>query len=327
MFRFLSRRIVLISFLTISVGTVLIGIFSYEWAKRTVQSEFADVSSSYFAKSNDSVAQYRSHMEETAKVMLENPVIAHELRQPNVSTEVQPVLDQFSLSLDVKLLGISIYQTNGTIYSLSRMSNVPSLDRLRDDARIRAFLNSSSSSSAWMLRDRNQTPDYVNFDARNGTLTYLTKAFDDHGSLLGLMLIDLDPNQLFDFFGTTNKLFGQSELFLLRGNDSIVYASGYTDQRAPAAGDLRNIKKEPEGSFQSAAGDRLVLFRTVLNADTKIVMSIPLQNADTELRALRVSIVAYTLLFGSLAVFLAVLLRASIIKPLSLLFKRIRSFV
>lgn len=325
-FRLLSRRIVFISFLTISVCTVLIGIFSYEWAKRTVHSEFAGVSSSYFAKSGDSIVQYMNSMEETAKVMLDNPVIAHEIRQPYVSTKVQPVLDNFSLSLDAKLLGISIYKTDGTLYSLSRMSNIPSLDQLREDARIRDFLTSSSAPSAWLLRDRDLAYYSVNSYAVNGTLTYLAKAFDDNGSLLGVMVIDLDLHPIFDFFGTTNKLFRDSELFLVGDNGEVVDASADAQKRAPAAGDLDPIKKDPKGSFISAKGHRLVLFQTVLNADAKMVMSLPLSNADSQLRALRWSIILYTFLFGALAVVLAVMLRGSIIKPLSQLYKRIRTF-
>lgn len=325
MFPLLSRRIVLISLLTISICTVLIGIFSYEWAKRTVRSEFVGVSSSYFAKSNDLIAQYMNHMEETAKVMLENPVIAHEIRKPGVSMEVQPVLDHFSQALDVKLLGISIYKPNGTLYSLSRMSNIPSLDQLREDSRIREFLTLSSPASAWLLRDRNLAQYYAY--SANDALTYLAKTYDDDGSLLGLMVIDLDVQPLFDFLSTTNELFRQSELFLVRGNEDVLYDPEDGVKRAPGAADLGKIKEDPKGSFVSTGGDRLVLFQSVLNLDSKMVMSIPLKNTDANLRALRMSIFWYSLLFGSLSVCLAVLLRSSIIKPLRQLYKRIRTFV
>jgi len=326
-FRLLSRRIVLISLITVTACTILIGLFSFQWAKRTVEAEFMGVSSSYFAKSNDLIVQYMNNMEEKARVILDNPVIAREIREPRVSREVQPVLDHFSQSLDVKLLGISIYKPDGTLYSLSRMSSIPTYEQLKEDAPVRDLLNRPSASSAWTLRNRNLAQYSVNFNRENGALTYLAKSYDDRGGLLGLMVIDLDVGTLFDFLGTTNKLFRQSQLFLIRDNEEGVYAAYAADRSAPGAADLRKIKRDPEGAFISADGSRLVLYQPILGADAKIAMSIPLKNIDGNLRTLRLSIVLYTVLFGLLAVALAILLRRSIVRPLSQLYKRIRAFV
>lgn len=327
MFRRLSRRIVLISLLTISICTLLIGIFSYQWAKKTVRSEFMTVSSNYYRNSNELIVQHMNYIEETAKVILNNPIIDHELEQTKVSTELQPVMDNLSSGLDVKLLGISFYKTNGTVYSLSRMSDLPTLDKLREDETINRFMDNAADKSKWTFRQQNLPYYYTNVVHSNGTLSYLLKAFRDNGSLLGMMVVDLDANKLFDFFSTDNALFRQNKLFLLLDGQTIGYPASDASRDTPDARDLSRIKKDPEGSFVSAKGDMLVLFQPILNSATKMVMNIPLNNSASMLQSLQMSILLYTLMSSSLAVVLAILLQRSIVRPLNQLYKRIKTFI
>jgi len=325
MFRHLSRRIVMISLLTISICTLIIGIFSFQWARKTVQSEFVEVSSNYFHNSNESLDQYLGYIEETAKVILNSPQIAFEIQQPKVSIELPGLLDDLSLGLNLKLLGISIYKTNGTIYSLSRMSNMPSLDKLKEDPNIRRFIDHSPEKFNWTFRYKNLS-SYGDSFSSNGTLSYLLKTFGENGVLAGIMIIDIDGNKLFDFFSTNNALFHQSKLFLLRDDESIAYSASVGNKDAAEPKDLNKIIKDPEGSYISANGDQLMLFQSVLNSDTKIVMGLPLSNSIEKLHSLRKSIIVFMLLSGSLAVLLSILLKNSIIRPLNQLYKRIRMF-
>lgn len=323
MFRHLSRRIVMISLLTITICTLVIGIFSYQWAKRTVQSEFIEVSSNYFRNSNESLDQYLGYIEESAKVLLNSPEIASEIQQNKVSTELPGLLDDLSLGMNLKLLGISIYKTNGTIYSLSRMSNMPSLDKLKEDPNIQRFIDNSAAKFNWTFRYKNLST-YGDSFRSNGTLSYLLKTFGDNGALLGVMIIDIDEDKLFDFFSNDNALFHESKLFLLRDDERVVYSLSDRDKEAAYPGDLAKIIKDPEGSLISAKGEQLMLFGSVLNSDTKIVMGLPLSNSFDNLHSLRKSIILFMLFSGSLAVLLSVLLKNSIIRPLNQLYKRIR---
>jgi hypothetical protein len=328
MFRRLSLRIVLITLSAIAICTILIGIFSFQWAKRTVQSEFIEVSSTYYRNSGELLSQYMNYVEESAKVMLNNPVVVRAVRQPQVSMELQPVLDNLSAGQNLKLAGISIYKTDGTVYSLSRMSNMPSLQALQQDERIRSFEGNSAQKSMWLFRSKdNVGRDYANSYSPNGALSYLLKTFDDSGSLLGIMIIDLDANKLFDFFSTDNALFRQSNLFLVRDGKDVGGSPLNASKEVPDAGDLAQITKDPAGSFISSRRDRLMLFHSVLGSSTKIVMDIPLRNATSKLHALPLSIVLLTLLSSTLAVLLAYLLKTSIVRPLTQLYKRIRAFI
>lgn len=329
MFRRLSRRIVIISLSTISVCTFIFGLFSYQWAKRTEQSEFIAISTNYYHNSYESLIQHMKYLEETAKVILTNPIVSRELQQTKVSTEIQPILDNFSIGLDSQLLGISIYQTNGTVYSLSRMSNLPTLDQLQGDRLIRRFMDNSSQTSVWVFRNNN-LPIYYFHDtpySSKGTFTCLLKAFNDTGALSGIMAIDLDANKLFDLFSNNTALFHPSRLFLIHDSQDIVSLAAYSSKEEPDPKDLQKIKKDPEGSFVSASGERLILFHSILNTDTQVVMELPLNNSMSKLHSLGTSLLLITLISISIAVLLALLLKMSIVRPLSQLYKKIKKFV
>ncbi|WP_248927205.1 hypothetical protein [Paenibacillus hamazuiensis] len=327
MFRLLSLRIVMIALSTISVCTILIAIFSFQWAKRTVQAEFIEVSNNYFRNSNEQLVQYMNSIEETAKVILNNPMMADEIRQPKVSMELQPVLDNLSVGLNLKVLGISIYKIDGTVYSLSRMSNMPPFQTLQENRAIRNFIGQSSEKSAWVIRDGEDGAGGT-ANRSGGTLTYLLKAFDDSGSLLGIMIVDLDAAKALDFFNTTNSLFRRSQTFLFHDGKNIARMLPDANKDALDTEDLDIIQQAPEGAFVSDSGDRLILFRPVLGSGTdKIVMDIPLENAMSKLHSLKVSLFLLTLLSSSLAVLLAVLLKRSIVRPLAELYKKIRAFL
>jgi hypothetical protein len=328
MFRRLSFRIVIITLATISICTILIGLFSFQWAKRTVQSEFKEVASNYYRNSGELLVQYMNYIEESAKVMLNNPTIVREIRLPKVSTELPPVLDNLAASQNLKQAGVSIYKTDGTVYSLGRMSNMPSFQTLQQDGRIRSFTDNSALKSTWLFRNKeNVGHDNANSYSSNGTLSYFLKTFDDNGSLLGMMIIDLDANNIFDFFSTDNALFRQSKLFLVRDGKDVGGSPLNANNEVPDAGDVEQIAKDPEGSFISSRGDRLMLFHSILDSNTKIVMDVPLRNATSRLRSLPLSLALLTLLSSTLAVLLAFLLKQSIVRPLTQLYKRIRAFI
>jgi hypothetical protein len=328
MFRHLSLRIVAITLSTIAICTILIGVFSYQWAKRTVQSEFIEVSSNYYRNSDELLVQYMNYIEETAKVMLNNPVVVRDIRQPQVSMELQPVMDNLAVGQNLKLTGVSIYKTNGTVYSLSRMSNMPSLQTLQQDERIRSFVDNSAQKSMWLFRNKETVGrNYASSYSPNGALSYFLKTFDDNGALLGIMIVDLDANQIFEFFSSDNTLFRQSKLFLVRDGKDVGGSPFNANKDVPDVADLQQITKDPEGSFVSSRGDRLILFHSVLDSNTKIVMDVPLRNATSKLHALPLSIVLLTLLSSTLAVLLAYLLKMSIVRPLTQLYKRIRAFI
>ncbi|KIL38639.1 hypothetical protein SD70_25045 [Gordoniibacillus kamchatkensis] len=326
MFHRLSRRIVSITLLSVSAFTVLIGLFSYQWAKKTVVSEFIGMSTHYFDSSCNLLAQNLNYIGETAKMIMNNPNVAVAIRNPAVSPEISLMLDSFAaMNLDIK--GITLYIPDGTSYSMSRLSNVPSLDKLREDDRIRRFLDDPEAKFLWISRYRGLTSYYNYQYGPNGTLTYLLKwsGDGDHGGLSGTMAVDLDAEKLFAFFQTSNAAFHENRLFLIRDGTDIVSSpiNGNDDKLSPR--DLPTINGSEQGWFLSADGSELILHRTVMSSNTQIVMAAPLKQSIARLSALRWSIILLTMFSGMFAVLLAVLLKTSIIRPLNHLYIKMKA--
>ncbi|PYI55553.1 cache domain-containing protein [Paenibacillus flagellatus] len=324
MFKRLSRRIVLITLLSVSAFTVAIGFFSYYWAKRTVLSEFIAVSTNYFQSSNDLLAQYLNYTGETAKMIANNPNVAGAVEKPHVSSEVSPLLDSLAYGMNTDIRGISLYKTDGTIYSLSGMSNLPSLEQLRQEEPIRRFIESAEPKSMWISRYKHLSSYYNYRYGANGTFSYLLKWTDDRGAVSGIMVIDLDANRLFGFFQTDNSIFVQNRLYMLRDGDNLIRSSPGDQAESLDPDDLGQLTGS-EGKFVSADGGRLILYNTIMDSNTKIVASIPLKQSISHLSAMKGAVVLLALFSCIGAALLAAMLRTSIVRPLSQLYVKMKA--
>lgn len=328
MFRRLSRRIVLITLLSVSVCTLAIGLFSYQWAKKTIVSEFVDVSSNYYQNSYDLLQQYLNYIGETAKMIASNPNVAREIQKTDASSsDLSQLLDGITFGMNLEIRGISLYKEDGSVVTLNRMSNVPPLEALTEDERIRRFVGDPGTKFMWISRYKNLSLYYNGQYRENGTYSYLLKWAGDKGDPLGMMVIDLDLDRLFNFFNTENVMFQDNRLLLLRDGDNWASSSpnGKNDGGF-ALSDLAQIKNAREGRFISHQGDKLVLYRELMDPDTKIVMTIPLKHSITRISGLKQSILSLSVLSVLIAAMLALMLKASIVRPLTHLYTRMRAF-
>ncbi|UUZ93621.1 cache domain-containing protein [Paenibacillus sp. P25] len=327
MFKKLSRRIMLITISGLSFCIAVMGVFAYQWAKKTVLFETVQVSSNYFRSSNDLLEQYLNYIGETAKMIANNPGITETAWRPNVPpSKVSLLLDRLTFGMNMDVKGISLYRPDGTVFTLSGMSNVPSMEKLKEEEPIRRFMNDSGEQWKWLSRYKNLSPYYYDRYSTNGTFSYLLKWTVSEGGTPGTMIVDLDADKLFGFFRTDNDLFRHNCLFLIRDGENIVHSSlsGSADDAAPQ--DLTQLNNGLEGRFISADGDQLYLYHTVMNSNVKIVVSIPPRDSVSNLSALKWSIVLLGPLSGLFAVILALMLKRSVTRPLAQLYGRMRAF-
>lgn len=326
MFKELSRRIVLITLLSVSVFTVGTGIFSYQWAKRTITGEFVEISSNYFQSSNDLLEQYLNYIGETAKMIANNPNLAAAVQSSDRTVAVPRLLDSFAYGMNLDIMGVALYTADGMIYSLSKISNVPPMEELAKAPRIRAFLNDPDQTSLWHSRYRNLSSFYNYQYSKEGTFSFLLKWAASDGSPPGTLVIDLDINKLFSFFVSSNAMFRDNGLFLVRDGTDLVVSSSNPEPDGLNSGILRKISSGTEGSFLLQDREQLYLYSTVMDSNVKVILAIPFRNSLASLSALRWSITLLALLSCLLAVVLAFMVKSSIIRPLTRLYTRMKAF-
>jgi len=327
MFKRFSRRILLITLVSVSAFATASGLFSYYWAKRTVLSEFVSVSSNYFQTSRELLEQYLNSTGETAKVIANNPNLAVAARGPNAYGEVPRLLDVLASGMNPDIRGIALYAADGTVYSLSRMSNLPSLKQMMAEEPVRRFLEDGKRQSAWISRYRDLSSYYDYRYVENGTFSFLLKTGQGGESgVPGTMVVDLDAVQLFRFFASDHPFFAGNRLYLVRDGTDIVPSASGSEASPFAEDDLRRVNGGTGGRFTSEDGSRLVLYETILESNAKIVAAIPLQSSYAHLSPLGRTVLLLGLLSGAFALALAFWLRAGIVRPLSQLYERMKSF-
>ncbi|WP_080839146.1 hypothetical protein [Cohnella massiliensis] len=326
MFKKFSRRIALITIVSVSAFTAVVGALAYEWAKRTVVSEFAAISANSFQSSFELLEQFLNATGETAKMIANNPNLAVAVGSPNAFGEASLLLDSLAYGADLNILGISLYRPDGTVYAMSGMSNFPPFEQLAAETAVRRFLDDPDLQTMWVSRYRNLASYYNYRYVENGTFSLLLKGASVREAMTGtVMVFDLETVALFDFFVTNNALFSQNRLFLVRdGSDIVRYASG-PGEEAIEADDLRRLNESPGGRFVSIGGDRLILHETILGSNTKIVAAVPLTGSLSRLEPLKGAVLLLGLVSAAGAVAAAIWLRASIVRPLNQLYLKMKS--
>lgn len=320
MFKRLSRRIVLFILLSISVITVAIGVYSYSWVRNTVISEYIEMSLNYAHSSNDLMTQYLNYVAETGKMIASNPSVSTAISRPNASSEVTTLLDNLALSMNIDIAGVTLYMEDGNHYSISKLSNVPALENIAEDQRVSHFMDEPESIEMWISR-YNLSAYYNQLYSAEGVFSYLLK-FSIQGKK-GLMVIDLNPRKLFEFYESDNPLFQHQQLFLVRDGENIIRAFQAEQDEAQAPLDLHKINAHKDGWF--LAKDQLVIHDTIKSSNTQIVMSSPLQHSTSQLSALRWSIIVLSFLSGVIAIVISGMLKNSIIRPLTSLYSRMKA--
>lgn len=147
-------------------------------------------------------------------------VIADELYEPAGQSLMQKLEDTCNYSL--KINAVTAYSRSGAVYTSATVAQVPSLETLRLDGGIAAFLDGDEESYI-SLRTRYMAGIYNNtlYDERMGIITCCRKVYKE-GQLAGWIFTDILPANLYSYvFG--EGLFEDAVAFLVTGDGYFSY--------------------------------------------------------------------------------------------------------
>lgn len=326
MFRQLSQRIILIFLLSVWISTCILSIIAYRWAERTLTTQFTDISLNYFRSSDDRLTHFLKYTEENFKLIANHPEITKAMVDPVFSLEASRLMNSLVFDLNLDITDVTVYSTSGFTYSVSKLLKVPPMEKLREIPQIQAFLDQSVEKYIWTPRYHGVNGENDQTYASTDVLSYLLK-MEASGQLLGTIVVDVDTQQLFQFFQTKNVLFHDNNMLLIRNGTNLSHPLYESSKSQLAPADLQKINNTDKGHFVSTSNNQLILFSTIANSDTKMVMLNPLKEPTKQLTMLKWSLIAFSILFCIFSVYTAVQLRNSIIQPLKRLYNKINDLM
>ncbi|UVI29747.1 cache domain-containing protein [Paenibacillus spongiae] len=304
MFALLSRRIIVTLMTTAIIGVTIVGAVSYYFSAYLIRSEFSSIVSHFYDTSAGNLTRFLTYTEETVKVIANNATVMSAIRSPGYMTEVSEVLNGMVYNLNADIRGAAIYSLQGYTYTPTNYSDIPSLEQLRANPDFERFYTDPSSRGEWMYRDGADLSYYALRYAKDGILSYVMKIPENAEQPLAILVADIDGTKLAQYFQTTNALFRS------------------------AAIDIQRIERKPAHSGPVAAeNDTSVVIRSLVHdSNIALTLSVPLANAKEPLQELRWTIGLLALLSAAAAAYAFRRLRSAIVRPLALLYKKMRRF-
>lgn len=323
MFRQFSRRIFLILFLAGSVCATSIGAVSYFFARHLILSEFASISDAYFRTSSDNLTLYMNYVEETTRMISTNPTVISALSSESYLTGISSLLNDIAVTSNLDIRGITLYALNGYTYSGNNYSGYPTLEQLRENPEIDRFLSEPALREEWFFRTDQPQNYYSSLRSSQGGFSYAMKIPAQNRT--ALMIVDLDASKIASFFATGNHLFDRSSIYLMQDQTKPIPLTVPLELNA---GDLDKVNRHLKvgAAWRQTIGSRLFLLEPIPDSNVRLLLTIPLANATGFLSELKSLIVLLSILAAFFSAYLFRRLKKTIIKPLYVLYRKMRKF-
>lgn len=325
MFKKLSKKILLSLLATTIFGAILTGLVSYLFSSYVIQSEFKSLASNYFLMSSDNLNQYLSYVEETLEIIASDTTIRSAVHSNGFISGIPDLIDTMNYGLNLRAEAITLYSFLGHTYASTNNTNIISLAELRDNDTVAQFLNNPNEMNMWMSRF-NQHPSSDLLRNNSGVFSLFLKMLDESGMPVALISVDLKLNKLSSFFKTENTLFKNTDIFLLHNEQQVTPLIRQIEAPFLDDTDLDTIEQSSFGWLNSNDGKKIVVFGNIDKTAEKLLLFIPISNTLKTLTTLRVVLIVCISLSIIISILLFWKLKNSIVRPLTTLFMRMRTF-
>jgi sensor histidine kinase YesM len=302
----------LIFLLAVMGCTVSVSLFAYLWSERTYVSQYSDMSLNYFQSSNNRLTQFLHYTEETFKMIANHPTIVQAMSEPYFSLDASQLLGSLVLDSNLDIIDVKLYSASGFVYSVAKSLSTQPFELFKSTEPVRGFLERPDEKYLWI--SRTQAPDGSGDGSADNVFSYLLKV-EEPGRMLGTLVVDFDYHELFTFFHTGNPLFNENKLLLIAGSQSL-YTPSNNALPELTSEEIGSIQSGNEGRFIAANGKQLVIYSPIVDSSTRMAVLIPLREASSQLSNLKWTLISFVLVYCVLVVYLAYLLRNSIVQPL-----------
>jgi hypothetical protein len=277
-----------------------------------------NLSVQYTIQQNQNAQLYIKLIEETSKLVSDNPNMIHSLQVSGYDNTIVKVLDGVRAS-NLNITGISVYGENGLIYMSNNVSNIPSYSQLKSDGILRRQIP-YGQSSYWLARYKNISEFYTTYpypDRKYGIFTYVSKIFDKDKNMLGYLLVDTNMISLYNFFNPENNaLFKHSSTYIITDSNDILSAPFSTALNRFVINDIKKNRNMKKDYLISSNKQEILVFSKIPNYSDTIITVISLDTIYRQTHLLLAVMLALTALFAALSVLVSSILSKSISQPL-----------
>lgn len=197
MFKNLYRKIYLPIVIIAIALIVFVDVFAIILQSNTLNNAYRNMGEKRIARALDSYELYISSAAAfTYNLSLDSDVIA-KLKDANAKSVTDKLNTVCNYSL--KMNAVSLYSLDGAVYTSSTVTNVPTLDELKTNADINAFLTGENDAAVSMRTDNiADIYDNVAYPAKMGIISVCQKVYDDD-SFIGVIFTDILPSNLYKY--------------------------------------------------------------------------------------------------------------------------------
>jgi hypothetical protein len=261
-------------------------------------------------------------IEETSKLITENPVIKESLETTHFNDKVIPLLDSLRAS-NLNILGVTVYGLNGTLYLSSNAYNVPNLDKLKDMLRPSEEL--SGKNSFWMVRFTN-IPSFYSYNSvsKTGIFTCVFYIKSTHGDGLGYVFIDTNIDSIYDFYkpDDSGMFYNSSSVYIVTSENETLTSPHNSSQWGDIPSADMNLSAAPNDMKYTLEKNkkRIITYNPIPNSSDTVVIITPL-NINSQLRTLITVLLVLGFSFVMVSFVIIGILSKSILYPLTRLYE------
>lgn len=258
-------------------------------------------------------------MEETSK--------RFDLKEINTanSKNQDQVLEMLSnlSQINKNLLGSAFIYPDGEIILSPRTSGYPTAEEIKSVPEIQQFINSDKPSS-WIIRTNYIAKYYGNkfYNKEYGVFTLVNKIKMADGEY-GLLLIDIDPQTIYNIFTDNTHRELDIRVVLISSNLEILPNPGETDTINHLGQFIRdNYSTE---KYKLSFRHRKLVFYTPVSENYKIATLVSVDSLFLQLASILIPILLVLIIFVALSFYISHLLTKTISDPLEKLYHTMNS--
>ncbi len=251
----------------------------------------------------------------------ENNNIINTLGNADYNPQINPILNMVK-NTSFGIAGVTLYTTNNQVYQTSSISEYPTLEELKANQEIEAFINSKKD---YHLSIRtSQVADFYNhvrYDADYGIITYIVKLYDQNDYIQGYLFVDIKPNYIY------NNFFAYSDYQNYNNIQTYIITSKGTylksDKNSVENTKYLDLKQTTVETKISTDKKYLIITKDYLN-NSKIVTLIPMNSYYHYLIKLGLTLLVSSVILIIIAKIVAVKLVRYITTPLTRLLNKMK---
>lgn len=322
MFIVLEKKIKIILMVIIIMGTLVISLTVNLTIRKNISDHSVQLSQQHIKQQNQNLRLNMNLIEETSRLITENPVIIESLETTHFNDKVIPLLDSLRAS-NLNILGVTVYGENGILYLSSNAYNAPKFDKVKDI--FDPLEKLSEKNSFWMVRLKN-IPSFYNYNSvsKTGIFTCTICIKNNQGDPLGYVFIDTNINSIYDFYkpDDSGMFYNSSSIYIITSENKTL-ASPYNSSLSAGlqVADIKQTSSSGDKAYTLEKNRKsIITYNPIPNSSDTVAIITPL-DINSQLGTLITVLLVLGFSFVLISFVLIKILSKSIIYPLTRLYE------